>query len=272
MAKGVKIKEITVGTGALVERGNVVRVHIRGFLNRGEVCYDTYKQGKPSLLDLSKRENIAGLRTGIEGMREGGRRELLVSPHLAYGEKGVEGLIPPNAVIRFEIELLEVRKAHEMRAEDHAAGKTLLVFRPGEAAENVARWQFSLREGSSAGATVTYPVPRTTWRHARIKQVDAHLSSSELNEVLESAQAILSKFPAECLGLDDLWADSSEKANSITRDRKTNSRCVTICLWERGVLIFHYALPECSEILKASPLFRIISRELAPYLPGEAAC
>jgi peptidylprolyl isomerase len=104
MHSGIKIKEIMVGTGVIAERGMVAVAHIRGFLHRGEECYNTYKQGQPARIDLSKRESIAGLQKGIEGMRAGGRRELIVSPHLAYGEKGLPGLIPPNAVIRFEVD------------------------------------------------------------------------------------------------------------------------------------------------------------------------
>src|SRR3954471_5027338 len=108
MPSGIKIKEITVGNGRIAERGKVGIAHIRGFLNGGEEFCNTYEQGQPMRIDLSSREQIAGLRKGIEGMRAGGRRELRVSPHLAYGVEGIPGRIPPNAVIRFEVDLLEV--------------------------------------------------------------------------------------------------------------------------------------------------------------------
>jgi hypothetical protein len=68
-----------------------------------------------------------------------------VSPHLAYGEQGVPGKIPANAVIRFEVDLLEVREQGVVHPEDYPAGKQLLVVRPGEAARNLPRWQFGLR-------------------------------------------------------------------------------------------------------------------------------
>ena len=60
------------------------------------------------VIDLSRRDVIAGLRYGIAGMQEGGRRKIRVSPHLGYGEVGVPGVIPPGAVLIFDIELLEV--------------------------------------------------------------------------------------------------------------------------------------------------------------------
>jgi len=134
MPSGIKIKDLAVGAGAEAERGKIVVAHIKGYLPRGEECYNTHTQGKPAVIDLKKREAIAGLRKGIEGMRVGGRRELVVSPHLAYGKEGVPGVIPPNAAIRFEVELLEVRDAGAHYPDDYRPGKQLLVFRPGEAA------------------------------------------------------------------------------------------------------------------------------------------
>jgi len=105
MSSGIKIKEKIVGTGAAAARGKETIVHIRGFLNRGEEFYNTHAQSAPTRISLAGRDSIAGLRRGILGMRTGGQRELIVSPHLAYGEKGVPGLIPPNSVLRFEVEL-----------------------------------------------------------------------------------------------------------------------------------------------------------------------
>jgi hypothetical protein len=269
MPSGVKIKEMTVGTGMVAERGKVVVVHIRGFLHRGEECLNTYQQGQPERIDLSGRESIAGLRKGIEGMRVGGRRELIVSPHLAYRAKGLIGRIPPNAVIRFEVELLDVREAGVVHPDDYLSGKQLMVFPPGEAMRNLPRWQFGLQEGASAGATITYPLPGLTWRHARVRHVEIKLDPAEMAEVIMSAQAIPAEFPKECLQNDDLWADASEKANSVTRNKTTNAPCVTITISEKDRILLNYALPETSPALTGSKFFKIISRELAPYLAAE---
>ena len=266
MPSGIKIKELSLGTGMIAERGKLVVAHVRGFLQRGDECCNTYKDGQPWRVDLSKRECIAGLRKGIEGMREGGRRELIVSPHLAYGRDGVPGQIPPNAVIRFEVDLLEVREPGVRKPEDYPPGKQLLVFRPGEAAQNLPRWQFGLREGDSARAVITFPLPNLTWRHARVRHVELKLDTNEMEEVFQSAQATLAEFPMECVQHDDLWADKSEKANSISRDRRTNSLCVSISIWERGVLVLNYALPHSSAILAGAKFYQIISKALAPYL------
>jgi FKBP-type peptidyl-prolyl cis-trans isomerase len=109
MSAGVRVEEITLGTGALAERGTVVTIHYRGFLHRGDQFRNSYDEGRPLHVHLGRREVIAGLERGIIGMRIGGRRRLVISPHLAYGASGVPGVIPPNAVVIFEVELLDVQ-------------------------------------------------------------------------------------------------------------------------------------------------------------------
>jgi FKBP-type peptidyl-prolyl cis-trans isomerase len=111
MPAGVKVEEIAAGTGARAERGTVVTIHCRGFLHRGDRFRSSYDEGKPLRVHLGKREVIAGLEHGILGMRVGGRRRLVISPHLAYGKRGVPGIIPPNAVLILEVELLDVQAA-----------------------------------------------------------------------------------------------------------------------------------------------------------------
>lgn len=108
MPSGVKVKEITLGTGTRAERGTVVTIHYRGFLHRGDQFRSSYDEGRPLRVHLGKREVIAGLERGILGMRVGGRRRLVISPHLAYRRAGVPGVVPPNAVVIFEVELLAV--------------------------------------------------------------------------------------------------------------------------------------------------------------------
>jgi len=269
VASGIKIKDAVIGTGPVAERGKIAVAHIRGFLQRGDECYNTYKDGRPARIDMAKRDHMAGLRKGIEGMRAGGRRELVVSPHLAYGKEGVPGRIPANAVIRFEVELLEVREAGVLHPDDYQPGKYLLVFRPGEAARNLRRWQFGLREGESAGATITNPLPGLTWRYARSRSVEIKLDPAQMAELIQSVQSTLAEFPEDCLKHDVLWNDTSEEANAITRDLRTNSLCVSITLSEKGLTLCHYSLPETSPVLIGATFYQVITRSLAPYLPDE---
>jgi len=105
---GLKIKQLAEGTGMQAERGMQVAIHFRCFLNRGEEIENTYDSNEPYRFQIGKRQAIAGVEYGVEGMQVGERRELIVSPHLAYGDQSVNQ-IPPNAVLRFEIELIDVK-------------------------------------------------------------------------------------------------------------------------------------------------------------------
>lgn len=97
-------------------------------------------------IDLGSRDCFAGLRYGIEGMRVGGRRELRIESHLAYGAKGVPGRIPPHATLRCIVELLEVRERGVVKPEDYPAGRQLQIGWLGDLAHGVAKWQFGLSE------------------------------------------------------------------------------------------------------------------------------
>ncbi|MGZ8901274.1 MAG: FKBP-type peptidyl-prolyl cis-trans isomerase [Limisphaerales bacterium] len=163
-------------------------MNYRGFLNRGEECCSSFEYQRPIIIDLDRRECIAGLRLGIEGMREGGRRELVVSPHLAYGEAGIPGRVPPNAVLRFEVELLEVREKGERKPEDYRPGKHYVIFHPGEAKRNLPRWQVGLTEEGKCGAAITFPLPDGTWRRATAKSLELRLSPEEVALVKRELQ------------------------------------------------------------------------------------
>lgn len=123
MRKGIKIEEIAIGTGELAERRHSVVVNLRIFLSRGEELRSDHDPLYPrQVIDLHKRETIAGVRYGIEGMRVGGKRSFTISPHLAYGKDGVNHVIPPHASLRCEVELLEVRKGGARSHNDFPPG------------------------------------------------------------------------------------------------------------------------------------------------------
>jgi FKBP-type peptidyl-prolyl cis-trans isomerase len=106
--KGVKVEDLQLGTGLLAQRGDVVHIGYDLFLNQGE--HVRHVPDYELNLGRGRRVHPAGLRYGIEGMREGGVRRLRVSPHLAYGEAGLLDQIPPNAVLIFEVRLHQVVK------------------------------------------------------------------------------------------------------------------------------------------------------------------
>jgi len=182
-------------------------------------------------------------------------------------EVWIPGKIPANAVIRFVVELLEVREPGSPCPELYPPGKVLLVFHPGEQVRNLARWQFVLREGeSAAGVGITHPVAGATWRYARTKGFEVKLNGEQVQEVFGSVQSTLANHPTECLRNEQMWADPSEKANSVTRDQVTNTLCVTVYIYERGSLVLCYGLPETSPVLLNSRFYQIILSAIEPHL------
>lgn len=113
MPSGVKITDRVTGRGAHAGPKAEVTAHVRIFLNQGEEVFAAHSE-QEHIIHLGKRHTIAGLRKGIEGMCVGGVREIEISPHLAYGEKGVPGIIPPDAMLRCEVRLLKVRELAEV--------------------------------------------------------------------------------------------------------------------------------------------------------------
>ena len=85
-------------------RGVRVTVRYTGYLNRGDV----FQADVVATFVVCERNTIAGLSYGVAGMRVGGRRRLHVGPHLAYRDRGVPGVVPPNAKLVFDVQLLAI--------------------------------------------------------------------------------------------------------------------------------------------------------------------
>lgn len=111
---GLKYIDHLIGTGPEAAAGSRIAVHYTGWLyvdgKRGEKFDSSRDRNQPYQLTLGRREVIAGWDEGIVGMKEGGKRELIIPPGLGYGERGFPGAIPPNATLNFELELVKVSK------------------------------------------------------------------------------------------------------------------------------------------------------------------
>ncbi|HVR69701.1 MAG TPA: FKBP-type peptidyl-prolyl cis-trans isomerase [Vicinamibacteria bacterium] len=103
----ITTEEITVGTGATAALGDVVTVHYTLFLADGTRLESSHDRGSPITFQLGVGATIPGFEQGILGMRVGGKRRVTVPPSLAYGSSG-QGSVPPNATLRFEIELVSI--------------------------------------------------------------------------------------------------------------------------------------------------------------------
>jgi FKBP-type peptidyl-prolyl cis-trans isomerase len=107
--KGIRIKDLTLGSGRVAEPGTFAVIKYQGFLNLGDkVASSDDQPGDEYRFEVGRRDPTAMLETSVIGMREGGTREARVSPHLGYREGTSDGRIPPNAVIRWLIELVRV--------------------------------------------------------------------------------------------------------------------------------------------------------------------
>ena len=108
-ASGLKIIELQVGEGAEAASGQTVSVHYRGTLENGKQFDASYDRGTPFTFPLGAGRVIKGWDEGVVGMKVGGKRKLVIPPDLAYGSRGAGGVIPPNATLVFEVELLDVK-------------------------------------------------------------------------------------------------------------------------------------------------------------------
>jgi len=109
MANGeLEIVQIREGQGAEAQAGKTVSVHYVGTLTTGEKFDSSRDRGKPFQFPLGAGKVIKGWDQGVAGMKVGEIRKLTIPGHLAYGERGFPGLIPPNATLVFEVELLGV--------------------------------------------------------------------------------------------------------------------------------------------------------------------
>jgi len=105
---GLQYKDLLVGEGEEVKVGNTLSMHYTGKLEDGTVFDSSVERGTPFTFDLGEGQVIAGWDEGVQGMRVGGKRELVIPFDLAYGENGIPGVIPGSATLIFEVEVLEI--------------------------------------------------------------------------------------------------------------------------------------------------------------------
>ncbi len=108
-ASGLKYAELQQGDGATVQKGSQVSVHYTGWLLDGTRFDSSYDRGEPFDLVVGAGQVIKGWDEGLQGMKVGGIRQLVIPANLAYGERGAGGVIPPNATLVFEVEIVAVR-------------------------------------------------------------------------------------------------------------------------------------------------------------------
>ena len=106
---GLQYIDVVQGTGDEAKAGQRVTVHYTGWLTNGQKFDSSRDRNDPFQFALGRHQVIAGWDTGVQGMRVGGQRRLIIPPDLGYGPQGAGGVIPPNATLIFDVELLKVQ-------------------------------------------------------------------------------------------------------------------------------------------------------------------
>ena len=110
---GLQYRDVKEGTGEKIKKGQTAVVHYTGWLwiddAKGKKFDSSKDRGQPFDFGLGNGEVIKGWDEGVEGMKVGGTRELIIPPDLGYGARGAGGVIPPNATLFFEVELKGIR-------------------------------------------------------------------------------------------------------------------------------------------------------------------
>jgi len=113
MPNGLKYTDTKTGDGATATAGSKVSVHYTGWLynndTKGAKFDSSVDRGQPFQFTLGAHQVIAGWDEGVAGMKVGGKRTLIIPPELGYGARGAGGVIPPNATLMFDVELLGVQ-------------------------------------------------------------------------------------------------------------------------------------------------------------------
>ena len=109
MSADLQVQDLKVGDGAEAKEGNQVTVNYTGKLEDGTKFDSSFDRNQPFSFRLGAGQVIEGWEKGILGMKKGGERKLIIPPQMAYGQAGIPNVIPPNATLIFEVELLEVK-------------------------------------------------------------------------------------------------------------------------------------------------------------------
>ncbi len=138
LENGLSIKDTQLGAGIPADSGLYFIAHYIGYLENGEIFDSSYERNTPINFQLGKGQVIQAFEHGLKGMREGGKRTLVTPSDLAYGEQGIPGIIPANANLRFEVEMMAVItppqpwELENIRLQSTQSGIEFRILEPGQ--------------------------------------------------------------------------------------------------------------------------------------------
>lgn len=269
MTKGIEIRDLTIGAGAEATKESVVVANIREFLRLGDEVTHLPLLGMRHSIDLRRRHCIAGLLKGIPGMRVGGVREIIISPHLAYGEAGIPGRIPANALLRCVVELIGIRKYNAVLPADWIPGKILTVIHYREANEEQMNWSFTLQESGNS-SVVFFQRPQDNHQKKQfVSQIPIQLEVEDIERLIRQAIDLPDEMAEDCAAWDSGFIDNT--GGAVIRDNRTGARCMVIHVMEGGKDLCIFGVHEDSRKFLESEFYRTIEQLIRPHLDSDAA-
>ena len=265
MTRHIQITELTVGTGDEATKESIVVANVRQFLRRGDEVHPSPILGPRMVIDLARRECIAGLLRGIPGMRVGGTREIVVSPHLAYGEMGIPGTIPPNALLRFEVELLELRKHSALLPQDWLPGRILILRRCQDQNDQHSGWGFNVHEGGDSLLSFSRAIPVQQPKEKSWFQIPIPLDSDKASGLIQQAMDLPTQMPEACVDWNSGFIDM-QKGGTVICDTRDGARCIVVHILESGRDVRLFGVHEESPKLLDSAFYKTIDLLIRPHL------
>jgi hypothetical protein len=189
-------------------------------------------------------------------MRVGGTREIIVSAHLAYGEAGIPGRIPSNALLRCLVELVEIRQHYALLPQDWLPGKSLLISSPEGANATLPSWQLSIHESGTAWLSFIRPT------------LDNHQNQSWRQLPIELEAAKSAKLIREAIDLPNHMTGDCVTWNSGFIDKK---HCMVIQVMESGTTVLMIGILNESSAFQNSAFSRALVQLTGPYLSADQA-
>ena len=268
--KGIEIQDLVVGTGEVATKDSVVAVDVREFLRRGDELNPSPLLGTRHVIDLGRRECIAGLRYGIPGMRVGGTREINISPHLAYGAAGIPGRVPANALLRCRVELREIRQHTALLPEDWSPGKVMILRSSGGANSKHDGWGLIVNETGAASLNFSRPVSRERQAQMCWTQIAISLEAEKSAELIRGALDLPKQIPEHCVDWDSGFIDQ-QKGGTLIKDKRNGAHCMVVQVVESGKTILMIGVHEESTMVRDSEFTRSINGLTTPYLSADPA-
>lgn len=192
-------------------------------------------------------------------MHEGGVRKIKISPHLAFGNKGVHGKVPPNAVIICDVEIDRIVD-DQFRISCQSERRQIGISHSGEMARNLPRWNFWMNNNGEFSISICHPIPGMTWRHTRKRDYSGKLSKEETDLAFDELKGFSQdKIKDDIIPYEKLWADMREPAGNILREQKTNEICLAISCFKDHVSEFSFYVKEGNSRFSSTILGTLIS-------------